>query len=65
MFLILLNNIPDEGISTSPVTSIDLDRDSPMACGTDEDDAGPPSIETQPPDNSDIEVSGITSTWIK
>ncbi|KAB7506394.1 hypothetical protein Anas_02457 [Armadillidium nasatum] len=60
----LINDPLDERVSTSPVTSLDLDRDSPMACGIDDDDAGPPSIETQPPDNSDLEVAGITSTWI-
>ncbi|CAL4111615.1 unnamed protein product, partial [Meganyctiphanes norvegica] len=57
----------EEGLSNSPVTSIDLDRDSPMGVGMDDDDddPGPPSIETQPPDQGDdLEVSGITSTWI-
>ncbi|XP_042861119.1 uncharacterized protein LOC122246550 [Penaeus japonicus] len=60
------SDAPDEGIVSSPVNSLDLDRDSPMGGGLDdEEDGGPPSIETQPPDHvDDLEVSGITSTWI-
>ena len=46
---------------------MDLDRDSPLAGALDdEEEGGPPSIETQPPDHvDDLEVSGITSTWIR
>ncbi|XP_068239459.1 uncharacterized protein [Palaemon carinicauda] len=56
----------DEGIVSSPVNSVDLDRDSPLAGALDdEEEGGPPSIETQPPDHvDDLEVSGITSSWI-
>ncbi|KAK4307464.1 hypothetical protein Pmani_020768 [Petrolisthes manimaculis] len=55
---------PEEGVLSSPVTSLDLDRDSPLGGGLDEEEeeGGPPSIETQPPDHSD--VAAITSTWI-
>lgn len=57
----------DEGIVSSPVNSLDLDRDSPLGGALDDDDDdGPPSIETQLPENvDDLEVSGITSTWIR
>lgn len=52
---------------SSPVNSLDLDRDSPLGGPLDDDDDdGPPSIETQLPENvDDLEVSGITSTWIR
>ncbi|XP_045121962.1 uncharacterized protein LOC123510698 [Portunus trituberculatus] len=60
------SDAPDEGIVSSPVNSLDLDRDSPLGGPLDDDDDdGPPSIETQLPENvDDLEVSGITSTWI-
>ncbi|KAG7159461.1 Ubiquitin carboxyl-terminal hydrolase 15-like, partial [Homarus americanus] len=48
------SDAPDEGIVSSPVNSIDLDRDSPLGGALDdEEDGGPPSIETQPPDDLD------------
>ncbi|KAK7074137.1 hypothetical protein SK128_019422 [Halocaridina rubra] len=60
------NEGADEGIISSPVNSVDLDRDSPLAGALDdEEEGGPPSIETQPPEHvDDLEVTGITSSWI-
>lgn len=57
--------IAEEGVLSSPVTSLDLDRDSPLGGGLDEEEeeGGPPSIETQPPDHSDD--LAIPSTWIR
>nr|XP_053639106.1 uncharacterized protein LOC128693452 [Cherax quadricarinatus] len=61
------SDAPDEGIVSSPVNSIDLDRDSPLGGALDdEEDGGPPSIETQPPDDvDDLSVSCITYGWIR